>query len=383
MSALRRAALACLVLTFSLGALPASASNSLRARSVARGKYLAQIGVCSACHTPPKVSKSEPDPNDRSALLYDLQFRSDPNWTKYLDHSRELAGGVQFILRFGPQSHGIVYSSNITPDVETGIGRWTAAQIVKVLRTGKRPDGTTLFLFPPHSFYSHLSLDDAYALAAYLKAQPPIHNTVPPRNLPFGTPAMTPDGPAVTPHGNSLTRAKYLVRAIVGCRECHSYRDPSGTLHEFAGGDPVDPNTGVFRLGPDLPLRQSERGFATFPFPGYAVLYAPNLTRFGRGGDMARIRLSRLVGAIKYGVDVENDDVGKPERLLPVMMWHFYSKMRNRDAYAIARYLKSLPYEHHCLHRRLIYFGTDWEAAFRQVFGTAPSDEDKKAFGKK
>jgi hypothetical protein len=148
------------------------------------------------------------------------------------------------------------------------------------------------------------------------------------------------------------------------------------------GGDSVDPFIGSFRLGPDLPLRQDDKGFAAFPYPGYSVLYGSNLTRFGLGGDLSHVAAKKIVRAIRNGIAPDADEYGRPEPLAHVMMWHFYSSMSDEDAYSIAEYLKSLPYTKHDIGPRLINFGSDWEAAFESVFHEKPTPNDRVIFGK-
>ena len=347
------------------------------ANLVAHGRYLATIGVCEACHTPPAVMPE-------ADQVEDLKLRSNPNWFQYLDNDRKMAGGVPFILRFGSTSSGFVSTSNITPDPETGIGNWSEEEIMSVLREGKRPGGGALFRFAPHTFYSSMAEEDARAIAVYLKTLPPVKNLVSPRSLPFPVaPAESVTSLKAAPKGQNLERAEYLMEAIVGCKECHSYRGSDGQLVPFVGGDSSDPFIGVFRMGPDLPLREKEKGFAAFPYPGYAVLYGGNLTRFGLGGDWAHVSSERIAESMRTGVSaVHSDDDGRPKLLAHVMMWQFYRHMAQEDAMAIAQYLKTLRYEKHEVPRQLQLFGDDWEGAFEAVFGEPPSENDKQIFGK-
>jgi cytochrome c553 len=349
---------------------------SASAAPAAKGKYLATIGVCEACHTPPAVPETGP-------LTFEQeQLRKNPDWFRYLDDSKRYAGGVPFIVRLSGESHGVVYTRNITPDIETGIGRWTKAQIIDALRTGRRPDGSNLLLFPPHTFYRNLSDEDADALATYLLSLPPIRNQVAPRSLPFDPPAQAAvPVPAVSPKGATEARAQYLTHALVGCRECHSYT-AKGEEHPWMGGDRQDPFNGTFRLGPDLPLRQLDRGFSAFPYPGYAVLFGTNLTRFGKGGDLEGVARSRIERAIRTGVAVEPDRYGRERPLAHVMMWQFYREMSDDDVRAIASHVKRLQFVPHDVGNRLRYFGTDWAAAFEYVFGEPPTAADRAAFGK-
>jgi cytochrome c553 len=370
---------------------------------VERGRYLAKIGVCSACHTPPNVGATPPAPGDLAALARERRFRTDPDWVLYLDLAgngeQHLSGGVPFWLRFvDPQTNavegGVVYTRNITPDVATGIGSWSEDDIVKALRTGVRKDGTNLFLFAPHTFYKNLTEEDARALAAYLKSLPPVSNEVGARSipeivqrLPYLATTLQPMTPRPsselpqTPAGRNPQRAMYLTTSLVGCMECHSHHDASGREIAFAGGDPHDPLS-TFRLGPDLPLRQNDRGLSTFPYPGYATLVGPNLTRFGVGGDWHDVSTDAIVTAIRRGISTQPDPYGRPDPLEHVMMWQFYASMSDDDAYAIADYLKSLTYVKHDVEPTLTYYGSDWAAAFQAIYGAAPTEADRAIFGK-
>ncbi|MBJ7402114.1 MAG: hypothetical protein JHD07_01930 [Bradyrhizobium sp.] len=363
--------------------ITALSSGNVNAQGPAsqRGEYLATIGACAACHTPPAVKELSqactPEEQARETTV-----RSNPDWFAHLDPAKTMAGGVPFILRFSATSSGLVQSSNITPDMTTGIGNWSEAQIIDAIKLGIRPDGSSLFRFAPHTFYENLAQDDLQSLAAYLKSLRPISNAIQPRNLPFPTQPANPK-PSIpqAPQGRNPARAEYLMNALVGCKECHSYHDTSGTLQPFIGGDPIDPFVGVFRLGPDLPLRQNEKGWSAFPYPGYAVLYGGNLTRFGQGGDLEPVTPPQIARAIREGVGTVLDQYGRPQPLAHVMLWQFYRDMTDTDALALSDYLKSLNFIPHDIGQRLRLFGTDREAAFKQVFGTLPSSNDRLIFG--
>jgi mono/diheme cytochrome c family protein len=116
-----------------------------------RGAYLARIMDCGGCHTTGAL-RGQPDP-----ALY-------------------LAGAD---VGFEVPGLGIFYPPNLTGDVETGLGGWSAAEIVAAVRTGVRPDGRTLAPIMPYHAYGMLTDDDAGALAAYLKSLAPIRNKAP------------------------------------------------------------------------------------------------------------------------------------------------------------------------------------------------------------
>ena len=123
--------------------------------AVERGKYLVRLGGCSDCHTPGT-------------------FLGHPDPTHYL-------GGSD--VGFGIPGVGVFVGSNLTPDKETGLGNWTAQQIVTAITTGQRPDGRILVSSMPWRDFANLTRSDALAIAAYLQTLPPISHKVP---GPFG-----------------------------------------------------------------------------------------------------------------------------------------------------------------------------------------------------
>lgn len=129
----------------------ASADNT----QVARGKYLVTISGCSDCHTPG-------------------YFLGKPDFSR-------LVGGSE--VGFVIPGMGVFVAPNITPDKETGLGNWSEQDIVTAIQTGKRPDGRILAPAMPYHDYAHLTKEDAFAVAAFLKSLPPVHNKVP---GPFG-----------------------------------------------------------------------------------------------------------------------------------------------------------------------------------------------------
>ena len=134
--------------------IAACASNQAATPSqedkIARGRRVSFTSGCQDCHTP--------------GTFYGAT-----------DTTRTLSGtelGWQ-----GPW--GVSYPRNLTPDMETGIGKWSEEDIVTAIRTGHRPDQTPLLPPMPWQMYAHLTDEDAYALAAYLKSLPPIVHKVP------------------------------------------------------------------------------------------------------------------------------------------------------------------------------------------------------------
>jgi len=135
-------------------AIPAASSLAAETQ-VQRGKYLTSIIPCTDCHTPGT-------------------FLGKPDMARYL-------GGSD--VGFEVPGLGVFYGSNLTPDDETGIGKWTKEEIATAITTGKRPDGRILAPPMPVDSFKSLKHSDALAIAAYLKSLPPIKNKVP---GPFG-----------------------------------------------------------------------------------------------------------------------------------------------------------------------------------------------------
>ena len=136
---------------------------------IARGRYLVTVMDCGGCHTP-------------GALVGQR------------DAQRTLAGsevGFGGSAPMGEMTGGVVFPGNLTPDAETGLGRWSEAEIVRALRQGLRPDGRPLVPVMPWPAFQQLTDEDASAIAAYLKSLPPVRNAVP-ANVPPGQTSPAP-----------------------------------------------------------------------------------------------------------------------------------------------------------------------------------------------
>lgn len=116
-----------------------------------RGAYLAKIMDCGGCHTGGALV-GQPDPE---------------LW---------LAGSE---VGFAIPGLGVFYPPNLTPDPETGLGKWSEADIVRAVRTGQHPDGRELAPAMPWRSYAALTDEDAAALAAYLKSLKPVRRAAP------------------------------------------------------------------------------------------------------------------------------------------------------------------------------------------------------------
>jgi mono/diheme cytochrome c family protein len=122
---------------------------------IERGKYLVTLGLCTDCHTPG-------------------YFFGKPDAGRFL-------GGSE--VGFEIPGLGVFHGPNLTPDKDTGLGQWSADEIVRAIQTGARPDGRVLAPIMPWHAFAQLTGEDAQAIAAFLKSLPPVANKVP---GPFG-----------------------------------------------------------------------------------------------------------------------------------------------------------------------------------------------------
>lgn len=197
------------------GANPTGVPKGLaQADLIKRGEYLAHAADCIACHTAP------------GAQAY--------------------AGGVAFNLPM----IGTMYSTNITPDKETGIGNYTDQQFLDALHKGIRRDGELLYPAMSYTSYTYMTDADALAIKAYLFSLPAVH--APPRenklawpfnqrglmaawNLFYKADERFRPNPSQSVEWN---RGAYLAEAMGHCGECHTPRNLAYALdnrRKFAG----------------------------------------------------------------------------------------------------------------------------------------------------
>lgn len=184
-----------------------------------RGRYLAAAASCETCHT--------------------------------AEGGQPFAGGRALVTPFGT-----FYTPNITPDRETGIGRWSEAQFLRALHDGVRPDGADYYPAFPYPSFTKLADADALAIWAYLSSIPAVRQADRPHALSFpyswrfllnGWKWLFFDPGRFQPMpGRSAeeNRGAYLVTAVVHCGECHTPRNSFGAMEDdrFLAGNPAGPD---------------------------------------------------------------------------------------------------------------------------------------------
>jgi mono/diheme cytochrome c family protein len=240
------------------------------------------------------------------------------------------SGGHEFDMTAIGPGFGYVYSRNLTPDAETGIGAWSDAEVVRAIREGLTRTGRVIFPVMAYPFYHRLSDRDALALVAYLRSLPAERRVVPPRRLSFAArallalamirpePAIT--GPVVAPaRAATVEYGEYVAWAASGCAECHSPRSP--------------------RDGSVDASRPLAGGLFPFPEEGFSATGA-NLTP-DVGTGIGRWTEDQFRTALRTGRR-PNGTV-----ILPFMPWPRYSLWSDEELQAVWLYLRSLtPFAH-------------------------------------
>ena len=280
----------------------AEAAADANATLIARGAYLAKAADCAGCHT------AAPVPTQPGAA---------PKLTV------PFAGGLGMSSPFGT-----IYSSNITPDLVNGIGRYTYDEFSRALREGIAPGGKRLYPAMPFPSFAKMSDDDLHALYAYfMHGVKPMAAPAPQTHLPFPFSqrwaltfwdwAFVPGGryKAEPAHDAQWNRGAYLVQSLGHCGACHT---PRGPAYEERG---YDGDAHLYLTG-----GTNDHWFA------------PNLTG-DPGSGLGRIGAPELAAFLKHGHGAGLVTFGSMVQVVEDSTQY----MSDNDLAAIAAYLKSLP----------------------------------------
>jgi mono/diheme cytochrome c family protein len=251
-----------------------------------RGEYLARAGDCIACHTAPA--------------------------------GKPFTGG-----RAMPTPFGNLYTSNITPDDETGIGQWTADDFYRMMHTGISRDGTLLYPAMPFASYTKVTREDSDAIYAYLMSVPPVRQKNRPHELrfPFNKRELLVGWRALyfregeyvpdPKQSEQWNRGAYLVEGLGHCAMCH---------------------TAVNRLGGTSEAAAFEGGM--IPNQNW---YAPSLTS-NREAGLGNWSLKDIADLLQIGVSHRATVYGP----MAEVVYNSLQYLTDEDATAMAVYLKSL-----------------------------------------
>jgi mono/diheme cytochrome c family protein len=253
--------------------------------TIARGKALTNAGDCATCHT--------------------------------ADPAKPFGGGKRIDTPFGG-----IYSPNLTPDRDTGIGAWSDDEFYQVLHFGVRRDGSRYYPAFPYPNFTKMIRDDVLAIRAYLATLAPVRNTRPPPDLrwPFNYRVLMrgwdwlffqpgifqPD----QQKSEQWNRGGYLVEGAAHCGACHTPRNIFGAS-------------------------QRDRLYGGGLVQGW---FAPRLDAAPRGG-LKSWSAADIVEYLQSGRN-GHSHAGK---LMAEVVVNSTSKMSDGDVRAIATYLKELP----------------------------------------
>ncbi len=271
------------------GTPPALAGAPAAASDAARGAYLALAGNCAGCHTD--------------------TARGGAAW----------AGGLAIATPFGT-----VYTSNLTPDAETGLGRWTADDFWRALHHGRSRDGRFLLPAFPFTQYTRVTRSDADALWAHLRSLPAVRQPNRPHELRFPYDSQAAMAvwralsfrpqvqQAVATQSAAWNRGAYLVEGLGHCATCHASRNALGATRDAAalGGGPI-------------------------PMQGW---YAPSLAARNEAG-VADWDTAEVVALLRTGRSPHGAVLGPMAEVVTRSTQHLHTD----DLRAMADYLKSLP----------------------------------------
>lgn len=257
------------------------------AEQIKQGEYLARVGNCMSCHTA------------RGGEQY--------------------AGG-----RAVPTPFGNIYTSNLTPDAETGIGKWNNGDFWQAMHDGKSKDGSLLYPAFPYTNYTKVTRADSDAIFAYLRTLPAVaqKNIAPELRFPYDNRALLyvwralyfRPGQYVNDDKQSVewNRGAYIAQGLGHCSACHSPRDSFG--------------------GTSL---KAELGGGMIPVLNW---YAPPLNSDKQNG-LGNWEAVHLAAFLKTGVAPSRSVSGPMAEVVAGSLQH----MSDADIDALAGYLKSLP----------------------------------------
>ena len=253
---------------------------------IERGQYLVRAGDCISCHTAPK--------------------------------GKPLAGGLPI-----PTPFGVIYAPNITPDADTGIGKWSKDDFWNAMHNGIDDEGKHLYPAFPYPWFTKLTRADVDAIKDYLASVPPVkqQNRAPELTWPLGWrgvmagwnllyfhPGTFEPNPAKSAEWN---RGAYLVEGAGHCGACHTAKNSLGAVKS------------------DTPLQGGSAG---------EHWYAPRLTGDVRNG-LGDWSVADIVEYLKTGSNAKSATAGD----MTDVVKNSTQYLSDADLKAIAVYLKDIP----------------------------------------
>lgn len=265
-----------------------------------RGRYLVKAGDCASCHT--------------------------------ADNGKPFAGGHPIL-----SPYGTIYGANITPDKDTGIGKWSEADFYRAMHAGRDRQGNYLYPAMPYPWFTKVTPGDVRAIKAYLDTLKPVRQSNPDNRLPapmtdrnvmavwnelyFNEGTFTGDANKSA----QWNRGAYLVEGLGHCGACHTAKNLAAAPH----GAP---------LHGGLTIQSSTRNIFGFWRAGHVGSFAPSLAgglRDGLGGWTK----AEIVEYLKTGSTDKSSAAGE----MAEVVTNSTQYLTDADLGAIATYLKDMP----------------------------------------
>lgn len=252
---------------------------------LSRISILAMAGLAAACTVPAPSTSGEPPRHgfDRARIERGAALAAVGNCVTChtAEGGKAFAGGYPLRTPFGT-----VHGSNITPDAETGIGRWSEADFARAMREGVSPEGHHYYPAFPYDYFTRLGDDDIAALYAFVMTREPVRNT-PPANamlvprfavaiwkgMYFDRTPFKPD-PARGPQWN---RGAYLAESLAHCGACHTPRNKLGVEERdryLSGGDVDGWHAPALNENSPSPVRWNEEALTAYLRTGLVDAHA-------------------------------------------------------------------------------------------------------------
>jgi|KBSMisStaDraftv2_1062788.scaffolds.fasta_scaffold06641_4 mono/diheme cytochrome c family protein len=270
-----------------LPSIPGAVEANPTTQTINKGEYLARAGDCIACHTAPG--------------------------------GKQFAGGRAMATPFGN-----IYAPNVTPDDETGIGRWTSDDFYRMMHQGISRDGALMYPVMPFASYTKVTREDSDAIYAYMMSVPPVNqkNRAHELRFPFNQRDLLIGWRALyfkageyvsdTKKSTQWNRGAYLVEGLGHCAMCHTAINKLGgskTSQEFEGG--MIPNQNW---------------------------YAPSLTS-NREAGLGNWTIKEITDLLQAGISHRATVYGP----MAEVVYNSLQYLSDADVEAMAVYLKELP----------------------------------------
>ena len=158
--------------------LPAEAAEGAKNTQVERGQYLVKTSGCHDCHTPFKLGPNGPEPDMSRMLAGHPEAMQMPPVPTLPPGPWLMVSAATNTAHAGPW--GVSFTANLTPDAETGLGKWTVKDFKDTIRTGRHMGRGRPVLPPmPVPVYNNMTDRDLEAVFAYLRTVPAVKNKVP------------------------------------------------------------------------------------------------------------------------------------------------------------------------------------------------------------